>query len=84
MLSSSSRSRFGRATLLYLHTGQQRPAGGGTGDRSHIRTRIRSGHGTENMAVLRHIAINLLQQDKTTKARIQTERLKRVRQQIYG
>ena len=38
--------------------------------------RIRRGHGPENMAVIRHIALNLLQQDKTTKAGMQTKRLK--------
>ena len=38
--------------------------------------RIRRGHGPENMAVIRHIALNLLQQDKTTKAGIRTKRLK--------
>ena len=39
-------------------------------------SRIRRGHGPENMAVIRHIALNLLQQDKTTKAGMQTKRLK--------
>ena len=34
------------------------------------------GHGPENMAVLRHIALHLLQQDETTKAGMQTKRLK--------
>ena len=38
--------------------------------------RIRRGHGPENRAVIRHIALNLLQQDTTTKAGIQTKRLK--------
>ena len=39
-------------------------------------SRIRNGNGPENMAVLRQIALNLLQQDKTTKTGIQTKRLK--------
>ena len=38
---------------------------------------LRLGHMTiEPMAVVRHIALNLLQQDKTTQAGMQTERLK--------
>lgn len=39
-------------------------------------SRIRSGNAPENMAVLRHIALNLLKQDKSSKTGIQTKRLK--------
>jgi predicted transposase YbfD/YdcC len=39
-------------------------------------SRIRLGHGPENFAVLRHIALNLLRQDASTKLGVHNKRLK--------
>ena len=38
--------------------------------------RLRKDHGPENFALLRHIALNLLKQDKSVKAGIKAKRLK--------
>jgi len=39
-------------------------------------SRVRTGHGAENFAVLRHIALKLLRQDRTTRAGVKAKRLK--------
>jgi predicted transposase YbfD/YdcC len=39
-------------------------------------SRVRVGHGAENLAILRHMALNLLKQEKTAKVGIKTKRLK--------
>jgi predicted transposase YbfD/YdcC len=39
-------------------------------------SRIRKGYSAENFAVMRHVAINLLKQDKTTKLGVKNKRLK--------
>lgn len=38
--------------------------------------RVRKGHGAQNGAILRHIALNLLKQEKTAKCGIKNKRLK--------
>jgi predicted transposase YbfD/YdcC len=39
-------------------------------------SRVRKGHGAQNLATLRHIALNLLKQEKTSKIGIKNKRLK--------
>jgi predicted transposase YbfD/YdcC len=39
-------------------------------------SRVRMGHAAENLAVLRHMALNLLRQDRTTNAGVKARRLK--------
>jgi predicted transposase YbfD/YdcC len=46
-------------------------------------SRVRKDHGPQNFAVLRHIALNLLQQDQTTQLGMQNKRLKAAWDQDY-
>jgi predicted transposase YbfD/YdcC len=45
--------------------------------------RVREGHSAQNLAVLRHIALNLLRQDQTVKVGIKAKRLKAGRDDQY-
>jgi predicted transposase YbfD/YdcC len=46
-------------------------------------SRIRKGHSAENMAVVRHIAVNLLRQEKTLKVGTQAKRLRAASDNAY-
>jgi predicted transposase YbfD/YdcC len=46
-------------------------------------SRVRKDHAPENMAVLRHIALNLLKQEQTAKLGIKAKRLKAAWDQDY-
>lgn len=39
-------------------------------------SRVRAGYGAENLIVLRHMAVNLLQRERTAKIGIKAKRLK--------
>jgi predicted transposase YbfD/YdcC len=39
-------------------------------------SRVRKGHGSENLALLRHIALNLIREEKTAKVGVKNKRLK--------
>ena len=41
-----------------------------------IATGARKGHSATNLAVIRHIALNLIKQEKTTKVGVKTKRAK--------
>jgi predicted transposase YbfD/YdcC len=46
-------------------------------------SRLRKGHGAQNFAILRHIALNLLQQETTVKLGVHNKRLKAAWNQSY-
>ena len=46
-------------------------------------SRVRIGHAAEHFAVLRHIALNLLRQDRTVKASLKAKRLRAGSDETY-
>jgi hypothetical protein len=47
------------------------------------RSRVRKDHAPANLAVLRHMAVNLLKQEKTAKGRIKPKRLQAALDEPY-
>jgi hypothetical protein len=45
--------------------------------------RVRKGHGPQNLALLRHIALNLIREEKTAKVGVKNKRLKAGRDNRY-
>ena len=46
--------------------------------------RARKGHSAANLAVIRHIALNLIKQDKTSKVGVKTKRARRMGSALFA